>query len=390
MRIHKSYIIFWQLVMLLLFTACSNDTLSPEEVGDEIIVEAGIEGVSDSRAAKLTNSSLTTFGMFGFYGTAKRANNVNYTKNVTTGAWKSSKPVIWANGAMNFYGISPTYDISTSNLNQTMVYDSPAFTYSVPTNAKVQQDILYSSVLNLKKADKNGKIIFSYKPGMHYFSFTSKQNIGPEYKVFIKKIILHNLISNGTFLFDTKTSNKAKWTAASGNEAVYVNDTLEFATPVEITETQKSLTGQDYFVIMPHKVNKWMTTAANPIPISVADNASPKQWYVEMVGQIYKVEEGGTHKYLLGNADNSDPNWPEFESVYFPQNAKTCSIGIGSTWNIVFNGGYNKDGELYLEHIPDRTGGDGIEVEVAEWFQSDFDIEEWTPYVDNPIEIELK
>ena len=130
-----------------------------------------------------------------------------------------------------------------------------------------------------------------------------------------------------------------------------------------------------------------MTTAANPIPLSTADNA--KQWYVEMVAQIYKVEEGGTHKYLLGNVDNTDPNIPEFESVYFPQNAKTCSIGIGSTWNIVFNGGYNKDGELYLEHIPDR-GGDEVEVSVAEWFQSDFDIEEWTPYVDNPIEIELK
>lgn len=325
--------------------------------------------------------------MFGFYNATKRVNNVNYTKNATTGAWKSAKPVMWANGAMNFYGISPSFDISTSNLNQTMVYDNPSFTYTVPTNTDNQIDILYSSVLNLKKADKNGKIVFSYKPGMHYFSFTSKQNIGSDYKVFVKKIILHNLISNGTFLFNTKTSNKGTWTAASGSEAIYVNDTLTFATPVEITETQKSITGQEYFIIMPHKVNKWMTTAANPIPLSTADNA--KQWYVEMVAQIYKVEEGGTHKYLLGNVDNTDPNIPEFESVYFPQNAKTCSIGIGSTWNIVFNGGYNKDGELYLEHIPDR-GGDEVEVSVAEWFQSDFDIEEWTPYVDNPIEIELK
>lgn len=388
MRISKTYIIFWQLAILLLFSACYNDSPSMEE-SDEIIVEASIEGVRDSRAAKLTNSSLTTFGMFGFYGSAKRVNNVNYTKNATTGAWKSAKLVMWANGAMNFYGISPSYDISTSNLNQTMVYDNPSFTYSVPTNTNDQRDILYSSVLNLKKADKNGKIIFSYKPGMHYFSFTSKQTIGSDYKVFIKKIVLHNLISNGTFLFNTKTSNKATWTAASGSEAVYVNDTLEFATPVEITETQKSITGQEYFIIMPQKVNKWMTTNANPIPVSVADNASPKQWYVEMIGQIYKVEEGGTHKYLLGNVDNTDPNWPEFESVYFPQNAKNCNIGIGSTWNIVFNGGYNKDGELYLEHIPDR-GGDEVIVTVAEWFQSDFDIEEWIPYLDIPEEIEVK
>lgn len=386
MRIYKTYIKFWPLAILLLLSACYNDSLGPDEGSDEIIVEASIEGL-DGRAVKLTNTNLTTFGMFGFYGSTKRVNNVNYTKNATTGAWKSAKPVMWANGAMNFYGISPSFDISTSNLNQTMVYDNPSFTYTVPTNTDNQIDILYSSVLNLKKADKNGKIVFSYKPGMHYFSFTSKQNIGSDYKVFVKKIILHNLISNGTFLFNTKTSNKGTWTAASGSEAIYVNDTLTFATPVEITETQKSITGQEYFIIMPHKVTKWMTTAANPIPLSTADNA--KQWYVEMVAQIYKVEEGGTHKYLLGNVDNTDPNIPEFESVYFPQNAKTCSIGIGSTWNIVFNGGYNKDGELYLEHIPDR-GGDEVEVSVAEWFQSDFDIEEWTPYVDNPIEIELK
>jgi hypothetical protein len=190
MRISKTYIIFWQLAILLLFSACYNDSLSMED-SDEIIVEASIEGVKDSRAAKLTNSSLTTFGMFGFYGSAKRVNNVNYTKNATTGAWKSAKLVMWANGAMNFYGISPSYDISTSNLNQTMVYDNPSFTYSVPTNTNDQRDILYSSVLNLKKADKNGKIIFSYKPGMHYFSFTSKQTIGSDYKVFIKKIVLH-------------------------------------------------------------------------------------------------------------------------------------------------------------------------------------------------------
>jgi hypothetical protein len=387
MRIYKTYIKFWPLAILLLLSACYNDSLTSNEGSDEIIVEASIEGLDDGRAVKLTNTNLTTFGMFGFYNATKRVNNVNYTKNATTGAWKSAKPVMWANGAMNFYGISPSFDISTSNLNQTMVHDNPSFTYSVPTNTDNQIDILYSSVLNLKKADKNGKIVFSYKPGMHYFSFTSKQNIGSDYKVFVKKIILHNLISNGTFLFNTKTSNKGTWTAASGSEAIYVNDTLTFATPVEITETQKSITGQEYFIIMPHKVNKWMTTAANPIPLSTADNA--KQWYVEMVAQIYKVEEGGTHKYLLGNVDNTDPNIPEFESVYFPQNAKTCSIGIGSTWNIVFNGGYNKDGELYLEHIPDR-GGDEVEVSVAEWFQSDFDIEEWTPYVDNPIEIELK
>lgn len=386
MRIYKTYIKIWPLAILLLLSACYNDSLTSDEVSDEIIVEASIEGL-DGRAVKLTNTNLTTFGMFGFYNATKRVNNVNYTKNATTGAWKSAKPVMWANGAMNFYGISPSFDISTSNLNQTMVYDNPSFTYTVPTNTDNQIDILYSSVLNLKKADKNGKIVFSYKPGMHYFSFTSKQNIGSDYKVFVKKIILHNLISNGTFLFNTKTSNKGTWTAASGSEAIYVNDTLTFATPVEITETQKSITGQEYFIIMPHKVTKWMTTAANPIPLSTADNA--KQWYVEMVAQIYKVEEGGTHKYLLGNVDNTDPNIPEFESVYFPQNAKTCSIGIGSTWNIVFNGGYNKDGELYLEHIPDR-GGDEVEVSVAEWFQSDFDIEEWTPYVDNPIEIELK
>jgi hypothetical protein len=390
MRIYKTYIKFWPLAILLLLSACYNESFTPDEGNDEIIVEASIEGLDNSRAVKLTNANLTAFGMFGFYGSTKRVNNVNYTINASTGVWKSAKPVMWANGAMNFYGISPSFDISTSNLNQTMVYDNPSFSYAVPTNTDNQKDILYSSVLNLKKADKNGKIVFSYKPGMHYFSFTSKQNIGSDYKVFIKKIVLHNLISNGTFLFDTKTSNKGTWTVASGSEAIYVNDTLEFETPVEITEAQKALTGQEYFIIMPQKVSKWMTTSDNPIPISTADNASPKQWYVEMIGQIYKVEEGGIHKYLLGNVDNTDSNIPEFESVYFPQNAKSCNIGIGSTWNIVFNGGYNKDGELYLEHIPDRTGGEGIEVEVAEWFQSDFDIEEWIPYLETPEELELK
>ena len=356
------------------FISCASEDFSNENYSnDEIIVEAHIG--NGTRATKLTNSNLTTFGMYGYYNGAIRINNVNYTKNETS--WKSSKPVTWAAGAMNFYAISPSFNISTSKLTETMTASSQTFDYTVPTNANEQFDILYSSVMNLMKSNNNGKIVFSFKPGMHYFGFTAQNTIGTGYQVFAKKLIIHNMITNGTFAFGT-TANTADWTAASDANAIYGNETFVFDTPIEITSTKTNLTGDQYFIVMPQKITKWATTDAAPIPISTADNN--KNWYVEVVGQIIKTNDDGTKTYLLGNVDDSNPEKPQYESVYFPQTAKTCKISIGSTWNIVFNGGYNQNGETYLDHLD--NGGDII-VKVAEWFPSSIDVEEWTPYSEN-------
>jgi hypothetical protein len=42
----------------------------------------------------------------------------------------------------------------------------------------------------------------------------------------------------------------------------------------------------------------------------------------------------------------------------------------------MFNGGYNKDGQLYLEHL-DR--GEGVEVTVSEWMDFVITPEDWVP-----------
>lgn len=362
------------------FISCSttDNDISETNDNDEIIVEAHIDGLKDSRAVKLNSSNLTSFGVYGFYNTAIRINNTTFTKNGTV--WKGNKPVTWATGAMNFYALSPSFNISTSSLTQTMTNSSLSITYSVPTNTSEQFDILYSSMLNLKKTDNNGKIVFSFKPGMHYFGFTAQNTIGTDYQVFAKKIIIHNMIKNGTFQFGN-TGNSGNWTAASGAEAIYGNDIMEFDNPVEITPTKANITGNEYFIIIPQTVYKWNTTESIPIPISTADEN--RSWYVEIVGQIIKNNSDGTKTYLLGNPDDTDPNIPQYQSVYFPQVAKACKIGMGTTWNINFNGGYNKNGELYMEHLDEERGGDNIDVKVAETFPSSIDVEEWTPYSEN-------
>jgi hypothetical protein len=367
------------------FISCNttDNDFSETNSDDEIIVEASIykpEAITPtktvvSRAAKLTNSNLTTFGMYGFYNTVIKVNNTSYTKNGTL--WKSSRPTTWSAGAMDFYAISPSFNISTSPLTQSMTYPSLSISYTIPTNTAEQFDILYSSILNLKKTDNSSKIIFSFKPGMHYFGFTAQNTIGTDYQVFAKKIIIHNMIQNGTFQFGS-TANTGNWTAASGGNATFGNDVMEFANPIEITSTRVNLTGNEYFIVMPQTISKWNTTDSTPIPISTADEN--KNWYIEIVGQIIKNNSDGTKTYLLGNKDDSDPNNPQYQSVYFPQVAKACKIGIGTTWNIVFNGGYNQNGETYLDHLD--NGGDVI-VKVAEWFPSSIDVEEWTPYSEN-------
>ena len=92
--------------------------------------------------------------------------------------------------------------------------------------------------------------------------------------------------------------------------------------------------------------------------------------------------EGTTETYLLGNPDNSDPVHPQYESVYFPVTAKNYRINTASALPINFNGGYNKDGLPYLEN--NDRGGD-VEVEVSEWMDADFEIEEWIPIYEDLI-----
>lgn len=52
MRIYKTYIKFWPLAILLLLSACYNDSLTSNEGSDEIIVEASIEGLDDGACSK--------------------------------------------------------------------------------------------------------------------------------------------------------------------------------------------------------------------------------------------------------------------------------------------------------------------------------------------------
>lgn len=371
------YIIIAILGFSMLISSCTSEKDFGEGTleNDEIKVEAYIAGAT--RTPKLTNSNLTQFGVYGFYGLTTRIKNVIFTKNGTS--WQGSRVITWPSGAMNFYGISPSFSISTGNLNTSMTSSIQSIDYIVPTNTAKQFDILYSSAFNQTKSDNNGSIVFAYKPGMHYFNFLGQNTLESNYQVFVKTIIVHNLISNGKFTFSTTTANKGDWTAASGNDAVYANDTMELSTPIELTSTRISLSGDDYMVLIPQNVTKWNTDESAPIPLTVAD--TNHNYYVEIVGQIIKTDEEGNKTYLLGNADNSDPNIPQYESVYFPQNGRTCRIGAGSALPILFNGGYNKDGQLYIEHT-DRGGG-GVIVKVAEWQSSDIEIEEWTPYSEN-------
>lgn len=375
-------ILLFTLLCSFPFTSCNtyNNDLPEENSDNEIIFEANINSTKDSRAVKLSTKNITTFSTYGFYNGINKVNNVTYTKNGTV--WKGSKTVIWANGAMNFYAISPSFDISTSKLFETMVEPRPSFEYTVPTNVNSEQvDVLYSSILNIKKSTNSGKVIFSFKPGMHYFSFIAQNTIGTDYKVFVKKIIIHNMIHNGTFKFGSM-ANSGDWTAKNGVDALYDNDVIVFDNPIEITTTRTSITGDEYFVVMPQTITRWDTTSELPVSIETANQN--KNWYVEIVGQIIKTNSDGTQTYLLGNPDNTtDPNHPQYESVYFPQVGKVCKIGIGSSWIITFNGGYNKDGELYMEHLDEERGGDNIDVKVAETFPSSIDVEEWTPYYED-------
>lgn len=367
------------LLLVGLLSSCNNMITDELEESYPIEVEAIIDPqfTSASRGVRLTSTNLSSFGMWGFYNSAARVRDVVYTK--TAGVWRGSRSVTWAAGGMNFYGFSPSFSISSGTTNVTMMQNPKYVEYESPTDVDSQVDIMYASKYNLKRTDNKGKIIFTFKPAMHYIGFTGKSTLGTEYKVYVKEIILHNIVSNGQFVYNATTANLGSWTLATGADAKYVNMRKEFATPVELTSSNIQMLKGEYFIIIPQACTMWRTTKDSPIPITTAD--ANHNYYIETVAQIIKVE-GANEIYLLGNPDNSDPAHPQYESVYFPAAAKTYRINTASSLPINFNGGYNKDGLPYLEN---NDRGDGVEVEVSEWLDADFEIEEWTPIYEDLI-----
>lgn len=371
----KKFLYIYSILLLLnsILSACKNIVEEDSEGYYPIKVEAVIDPqfTSSSRGVKLTASSLSNFGVWGFYNNVARVRDVSFTKTGST--WRGSRTITWATGGMNFYAFSPSFSVSSVSSTVTMIQNPKYVEYTSPADVDSQVDIMYSSIYGIKKTDNNGTIKYSFRPAMHYIGFTGKNAIGTEYKVFIKEIILHNIVSNGKFVYNATTANLGSWTIASGSDAKYVNMRKVLTTPIELTSTNKQLISPEYFIIIPQSTTMWRTTKSNPVPITTAD--ANHNYYIETVGQIIKVEDG-VETYLLGNPDNSDPVHPQYESVYFPAAAKTFRINAGSTLPINFNGGYNDQGLPYLENT-DR--GEGVEVEVSEWMDADFEIEEWIP-----------
>lgn len=377
----RKFIYIYSIILLLLglvYSSCNN-IISEEKDDDLIEVEAVIDPqfTSSSRGVRLSSTNLSSFGIWGFYGGVARIRNVVYTK--TNGNWRGNRAMTWAAGAMNFYGFSPSFSISSGNLNVTMLEDPKNIEYESPADVDSQVDLMYSSIYGLKKTDNNGKVKFTFKPAMHYIGFTGNNSIGTDYKVYVKEIILHNILSNGKFVYNATRANVGSWTLATGTDAKYINMKKVFSTPVELTSTTIQMLNGEYFIVLPQTCTMWRTSKESPIPIATAD--ANHNYYIETVAQIIKVE-GTTETYLLGNPDNSDPEHPQYESVYFPAAARTFRINAGSTIPINFNGGYNSDGLPYLEN--NDRGGD-VDVEVSEWMDFDFEIEEWIPIYEDLI-----
>jgi len=372
-RLMKLHSVFWVIMMLTIISCKDNEYVSWNEeypIEVEAYIDSKYTNSSETRAAKLTASALQSFGVFSFFNGLPRVRNATFTKSGTT--WNGDKVMTWATGAMDFYAMSPSFGITSIIANATMLATPKYFTYEVPTNVANQTDIMFSNMIGLNRTDNNGKLSFAFAPAMHYISFTGKNSIGTEYKVIVDTIIVHNIVSNGKFVYSNTTSNTGDWTLL--DEKKYVNDTIVFASPIELKTSATPLMGLEYMIIIPQTTTMWRTTKTAPLPITTAD--ANHNYYVETKAQIIK-DNGGSQTYLLGYPDAEvDATHPKFESVYFPLIAKTYRKGAGSTLLINFNGGYNKNGEPYLEN---NDRGEGVEVTVSEWMDFVITAEDWVP-----------
>jgi hypothetical protein len=173
-------------VLLIIVTLTIISCIDNEKVGVNeeypIEVEAYIDSKYTnnhaSRAVKLTAATLNSFGVFSFFNGLPRVRNATFTRSGAS--WVGDKVMTWATGSMDFYAIGPSYGITATSANATMIAKPKYFTYEVPTNVAKQTDVMFANTIGLSRADNNGKISFNFLPAMHYINFTGKNSIGTD------------------------------------------------------------------------------------------------------------------------------------------------------------------------------------------------------------------
>lgn len=378
------------LFVLMVICSCSledgdNLVATGEVATDEI--EFFIEDDIPTRGRYESAAEVQKYAVFSFYNETKKAHvqNCVMTKQ-TNGTWKKSKILNFpGKNALDFYALKPSFADADS---YTMTLDEKSFVYTMRNNNAIQQDFMFSSLINKTRESTNNQINFKMKHLFSYLRFLSKLT-NEEIEVEIHSITVHNLLSKGKFTYNRDKERAGDWEISTTDY-----DNFTFVLPKDsmlTTNKQISLhTGDSVLFVMPQKpANIW-----NPdVTPKTYDADAAHQAYIEVACRVWKKRSDADIAANVAPAPEayigcSATTWA---SVYYPLKAGTAWTSkltpYSGSYNVIitWTGGYTADGEDFLKKYTD----DELEMSSDEPVESFLVTDPWTDDTTNSVSFNM-
>ncbi len=265
------------------------------------------------------------------------------------GSWTYTNTKYWPAGSetLDFYAYTPFENTNRVATPEFSKANGMGFTnYEVNTDVSKQEDFMYAFAKNQSKTTASSGVSMQFKHAMSQVHFTAK-TVG-SLRVKIESITLHNINSKGNFTLKdagvwSDPSIQTNFVATLQNTNTEINNS-------QTVLTNKAAGNATVMMLMPQAITKW------DIANSIATNdgvSGTKGAYLKISCKIYDAV-GNT--YFLGAADAYGKTYIPFES--------TWEQGKIYTYNLIFGGGYNANGEPILSPITFTT-------DVTAWSNND-------------------
>ena len=360
-----------------LLTGCSNeeiasvDNLSQNAIGFHVVGNA-----AETRATPITPKNLTTtdFDVFAytadgtaFMGVADTDFAHDGVKIVYKGGkWDYDDPEeihYWPTEeeALDFYAANPG----------SLVNGDPALHYVWNFNYKKQQihytcldeynttitdsdmhenhDVMYGIALGQTKKSNNGKVKFTFKHILSQVVFKAKTTLSTM-TVTINSIKLKNTTRSGVFTLPddiaTVPTTTANWSLLDFPYSPVV--VMEKA--IEVNTDAVDISSDAPLLMIPQMLTAWAVRETDTNTPQKADDATPKQSYLEIACKIKQSEV-----YLHGSAT-------DYAILYVPFGA-SWEPGKRYVYTLIFGGGYDDKGNEILKPIE-------FEAETEDWLDA--------------------
>ena len=198
---------------------CSNDdVVTTKDSGVPLKVFTSVDGVS-SGSTRATDLTSETFSSFKLHAIGSTEDWANVTVSKSGNEWTGTSSLVWPSGTSNFYAYSSdnnikTDDVKYGNSAQSFTYEMPLVGESTTVDASNQNDLLVAKAIDQTSATNGGGV--------------------ENYYCLIRSLTIHNLPINGTFTFNSGTSNIGTWS----NKTKIGDYTITFAEPVLLSSNQ--------------------------------------------------------------------------------------------------------------------------------------------------------